>query len=87
MRIEIQAPFQVDPADPVVVGLLSRFQQGLGSISSTLADAGLILAGPNIVMGQDEFGVPVVRVGLWAERSGIALLPPAPPQFPAAAAR
>ena len=82
VRIEIQAPFQVDPADPVVVGLLSRFQRGLGSISSTLADAGLILAGPNIVMGQDEFGVPVVRVGLWAERSGIALLPPAPPQFP-----
>ena len=82
VRLEFQPPFLVDPTDPAIVGLLGRIQQGLVSVSSVLADAGLTLAGPNLVMGHAEFGAPVVRIGLWAERSGIALLPPSPPQFP-----
>lgn len=82
VRLELQTLETVDPSAPAIVGLLSSVQQGLVAMSSVVADAGFVLAGPNLVVGNDAAGAPVARIGLWLERTGIALLPPSPPQFP-----
>ena len=82
IRLELQTPVAVDPDDPLVVNFESSVQKALVSAAPTLLSVNKILAGPNAVSGSDDSGAPVLRIGLWLESSGIAVEPPAPPEFP-----
>jgi hypothetical protein len=80
--LEINTPFTVDPEDPSIQSLLGRIQLGLVSTSTLLASAGKLIAGPNLVLARDAFGVTVLRIGLWVEDLGFPVQPPSPPDFP-----
>jgi hypothetical protein len=82
IRLEIESPFAVDPSDPKVQALLGALQQDLVPISTLLASADKLIAGPNLVLAQDASGLTVLRIGLWIENLGFTVEPPAPPEFP-----
>jgi hypothetical protein len=82
MVLEVNVPSAVDPGDSSFQRLLGRIQQGLVPISTSLAAAGKLIAGPNVALAQDTSGLPVLRIGLWIEDIGFPVQAPSPPEFP-----
>jgi len=78
---DIETTFPADPHDPAIASLLGRLQQGLVGLSGRLASVGKTVIGPNLV-GADDSGRPILRLGLWVEDLGFPADPPSPPAFP-----
>jgi hypothetical protein len=71
----------LDPSDPGLVNLMVEIQGALGSLSSSLADVGKVLAGPNLLRTTNDVGLDVLRMGIWIVDNTFFLPPPQAP-FP-----
>jgi hypothetical protein len=86
--IDLLYPFPLDPNDPdpktaaAVKKMVSDIQNGLQSLSASLASIGKIVAGPNLMNATDPLGRTVTRLGIWIEDAGFPVVPPAPPDLP-----
>ena len=72
--VDLISPLPIDPKDPKVVTMVQQFQQSLEPLSSSLGSIGKILAGPNLITATNDFGVKVLRMGLWIEDSGFPVV-------------
>lgn len=62
--------------DPPVLALIGGIQGQLGSLSATLASAGLVLIGPNLIVQSITAYESLVRVGFWIENPAFPVVPP-----------
>jgi hypothetical protein len=62
--------------DPQVLALIGRIQGQLGSLSDSLASAGKVLIGPNLIVQPINSAESLVRVGFWIENPGFPVVPP-----------
>ena len=67
-------PIKAD--DPQVLALIGRIQGQLGSLSATLASAGKVLIGPNLIVQPINSAESLVRVGFWIENPDFPVAPP-----------
>jgi hypothetical protein len=67
--------------DPQVLTLIGKIQRQLRSLSDTLASAGKVLIGPNLVVQPINPVESLVRVGLWIEDPSFPVVPPSA-EFP-----
>jgi len=62
--------------DPQLLALIGKIQGQLGSLSATLASAGKVLIGPNLVVQPINPVESLVRVGFWIEDPSFPVVPP-----------
>jgi hypothetical protein len=62
--------------DPQVLALIGKIQGQLGSVSATLASAGKVLIGPNLIVQPINSVESLVRIGFWIENPGFPVVPP-----------
>ena len=69
-----RASFKAD--DPEVLALIGGIQRQLGSLSDTLASAGKVLIGPNLIVQALTAYESLVRVGFWIENPDFPVVAP-----------
>jgi hypothetical protein len=70
---------KVDPNDPQTLSLIGKIQGQLKSLSDTLASAGAVLIGPNLLVQTVGSGTPteyLIRIGFWIEAPGFPVVGP-----------
>jgi hypothetical protein len=59
-----------------VLTFIGKVQRQLGSLSDTLASAGKVLIGPNLIVQPINPSESLVRIGFWIENPGFPVVPP-----------
>jgi hypothetical protein len=74
--LDLRSLIQITADDPQVLALIGRIQAQLGSLSATLASAGQLLIGPNLIVQPLTSVESLVRVGFWIENPDFPVVPP-----------
>jgi len=76
LLLDLLTVIPITADDPQLLGLIGRIQGQLGSLSATLASAGKVLIGPNLIVQPINSAESRVRVGFWIESPGFPVVPP-----------
>jgi hypothetical protein len=74
--LDLRTLIPITADDPQVLALIGRIQGQLGSLSATLASAGKVLIGPNLIVQPINSVESLVRVGFWIENPDFPVVPP-----------
>ena len=74
--LDLRTLIPITADDSQVLALIGRIQGQLGSLSATLASAGKVLIGPNLIVQPINSAESLVRVGFWIENPDFPVVPP-----------